>query len=330
MTENRENRRYFDDEEYDKIMIPIYVICDFAKIPDYRFVLNVSEDDNFAGFQDMIHHKTANTPDVFHAALDPYEQRFIHNGFFVATPAKYRDILQTHLKNFIEPHLESRFKEYEETADQRPQTISEEELFERKKNFLYAGAPALNIYLTTRQKVTSEASERERSLMDFTLVKRKFILCYALYQNVVECFENFKNPEQAQWESQNRRFINPEDLLADINFKHEYYDWQENEPTVIQFGELIERVADNFNQIAEMIKEACAELDKEKVENDDEEFLDEEYQTTIKRRKFKIQLMMDGMRYMATLNQNLANFIVPLHERPTELQPRMLKYRDMH
>ena len=55
--ENQENRSYFDGDEYDRIMIPIYVICDFAKIPDYRFVLNVSEDDNFAGFQDMIHHK---------------------------------------------------------------------------------------------------------------------------------------------------------------------------------------------------------------------------------------------------------------------------------
>lgn len=94
------------------------------------------------------------------------------------------------------------------------------------------------------------------------------------------------------------------DLLADLNFKHQYYDWQENEPTVVQFGELIERVADNFNQIAEMIQEACAELDKEKLEDEDEiDNFDQEQFTTIKRRKFKIQLMMDGMRYMATLNQ---------------------------
>jgi hypothetical protein len=85
-----------------------------------------------------------------------------------------------------------------------------------------------------------------------------------------------------------------------MDFKHNVFDWSdEKEPTVVQFGELIERVADNFAQIAEMIREACAELEKEQVE----EIYDPETQTNVERRKFKVQLMMDGMRYMATLNQ---------------------------
>jgi len=58
-------------------------------------------------------------------------------------------------------------------------------------------------------------------------------------------------------------------------------------------------VADNFQQIAEMIREACDELEKEQVDV----VHHPESQTNVDRRKFKVQLMMDGMRYMATLNQ---------------------------
>ena len=84
------------------------------------------------------------------------------------------------------------------------------------------------------------------------------------------------------------------------DFKHNVFDWSdEKEPTVVQFGELIESVADNFAQIAEMIREACAELEKEQVEI----IHHDETQTNVERRKFKVQLMMDGMCYMATLNQ---------------------------
>ena len=89
-------------------------------------------------------------------------------------------------------------------------------------------------------------------------------------------------------------------MLEDHDFKHNIFDWSdEKEPTVVQFGELIERVADNFAQIAEMIREACAELEKEIVEI----ILDPVTHTNVERRKFKVQLMMDAMRYMATLNQ---------------------------
>jgi hypothetical protein len=277
----------------------------------------------------MIFTKTMNQQ-VFKQKIEPDDQRFIHNGFYVSTPAKFKDILQKHLKEKVEPHLNKRHEEYEEIDSPKPINMTDEEWeehkFEEKKKFMYDKVEALNIYLTTRQKVNSDPGERERSLMEFSLVKRKFILCNALHDNVEECFEKFTNPQIAKWNSQNRRFINPEDLLTDHDFKHNIFDWSdEKEPTVVQFGELIERVADNFVQIAEMIREACAELDKEQVEM----IYDAETQTNVERRKFKVQLMMDGMRYMATLNQNLANFIVPLQKEPTPNQPRMLGYRQM-
>jgi len=268
----------------------------------------------------------------FDQKIDPDDQRFIHGGFFVATPAKFRDILQKHLKEKVEPHLNKRYEEYQKIYEEqpKPENMTDEEWneqkFENMKNFLYDKVEALNIFLTTRQKVNGEKSQREVSLMEFSLVKRKFILCNALHQNVVECHEKFNNPESANWDSQNRRFINPEDLLTDLNFKFNIFDWSdEKEPTVVQFGELVERVADNFQQIADMIKEACAELEKEQVE----EVYNPHTQTTVERRKFKVQLMMDAMRYMATMNQNLANFIVPLQKEPRPNQPRMLGYRQM-
>jgi len=322
-------------EDTDKVLIPVYVICEpeicKRNTSEYKFLLEVSEDENFAGFKGMIFSKTLNV-EHFDQKIEPDDQRFIHGGFYVATPAKFRDILQKHLKEKVEPHLDRRYEEYQKIhkEPEKPENMTDDEWKEQKfedmKNFLYDKVEALNIFLTTRQKVNGQKSQREVSLMEFSLVKRKYILCNALFQNVEECYKNFKNPEDANWQSQNRRFINPEDLLTDLSFKHNVFDWSdEKEPTVVQFGELIERVADNFQQIAEMIREACDELEKEQVDV----VHHPESQTNVDRRKFKVQLMMDGMRYMATLNQNLANFIVPLQKEPAPNQPRMLGYRQM-
>jgi len=318
----------------DKILIPVYVICDPSitsrRNPgEYKELLQVPEDENFAGFKGMVFSRTLNQ-EHFDQRIEPDDQRFIHNGFFVSTPAKFRDILQKHLKEKVEPHLNKQYEKYQEIYEEqpKPENMTDDEWkehnFEEMKKFLYDKVEALNIFLITRQKL--DDSQREISLMEFSLVKRKFILCNALFQNVEECYKKFNNPESANWQSQNRRFINPEDLLEDINFKHNIFDWSDQkEPTVVQFGELIERVADNFQQIADMIRDACNELEKEQVER----ILDPETQTNVERRKFKVQLMMDGMRYMATLNQNLANFIVPLQKEPTPNRPRMLGYRQM-
>jgi len=46
--------------DYDKILIPVYVICEPVIVSkrrqqeDYKFLLQVSEDENFAGFKGMI------------------------------------------------------------------------------------------------------------------------------------------------------------------------------------------------------------------------------------------------------------------------------------
>jgi len=145
------------------------------------------------------------------------------------------------LKEKVEPHLDRRYEEYQKIhkEPEKPENMTDDEWKEQKfedmKNFLYDKVEALNIFLTTRnlskidftkfsdflpykldfekekrQKVNGQKSQREVSLMEFSLVKRKYILCNALFQNVEECYKNFKNPEDANWQSQNRRFINPE------------------------------------------------------------------------------------------------------------------------
>jgi hypothetical protein len=67
----------------------------------------------------------------------------------------FRDILQKHLKEKVEPHLTKRLEEYHEIDSPKPVNMTDEEWeehkFENKQNFLYDKVEALNIHLTTRK-----------------------------------------------------------------------------------------------------------------------------------------------------------------------------------
>ena len=81
----------------------------------------------------------------------------------------FRDILQKHLKEKVEPHLTKRLEEYHEIDSPKPVNMTDEEWeehkFENKKNFFYDKVEALNIHLTTRKlfKIKNR-STRENNL----------------------------------------------------------------------------------------------------------------------------------------------------------------------
>ena len=63
--------------------------------------------------------------------------------------------MQKHLKEKVEPHLNTRLEEYHEIDSPKPVNMTDEEWeehkFEDKKKFLYENVEALNIHLTTRK-----------------------------------------------------------------------------------------------------------------------------------------------------------------------------------